>query len=47
MPSFSPPTEAAFIPIGKLGSLRLQPGFYMYVGSAHGPGGSKPGSGTI
>ncbi len=25
--------------IGKLGTLRLQPGFYVYVGSAFGPGG--------
>ena len=32
-------TEATSIPIGKLGSLQLQPGFYVYVGSAHGPGG--------
>src|ERR1035441_2414782 len=34
-------TEAASIPIGKLGSLQLQPGFYVYVGSAHGPGGFR------
>jgi Uri superfamily endonuclease len=29
----------ALIRVGKLGSLRLQPGFYVYVGSAHSPGG--------
>ncbi len=27
--------------IGKLGTLNLQPGFYIYVGSAFGPGGLK------
>ncbi len=27
--------------IGKLGTLSLQPGFYVYVGSAFGPGGLK------
>jgi Uri superfamily endonuclease len=27
--------------IGKLGSLELKPGFYIYVGSAFGPGGLK------
>jgi Uri superfamily endonuclease len=34
-------TEAASIPIGRLGTLQLQPGFYVYVGSAHGPGGLR------
>ncbi len=29
------------IKIGKLGTLCLRPGFYMYVGSAFGPGGLK------
>ena len=29
------------IAIGKIGTLRLQPGFYVYVGSAFGPGGLK------
>ena len=29
------------INIGKLGTLFLQPGFYVYVGSAFGPGGLK------
>lgn len=29
------------IPIGKLGCLKLQPGFYFYAGSAHGPGGLR------
>lgn len=29
------------INIGKLGSLFLQPGFYVYVGSAFGPGGLR------
>jgi Uri superfamily endonuclease len=33
--------RAAPIRIGKLGSLQLQPGFYVYVGSAHGPGGLR------
>ena len=27
--------------VGKLGNLKLQPGFYVYVGSAFGPGGLK------
>ena len=27
--------------VGKLGTLKLQPGFYVYVGSAFGPGGLK------
>ena len=27
--------------IGKLGTLKLKPGFYIYVGSAFGPGGLK------
>jgi Uri superfamily endonuclease len=34
-------TEAAPIRIGKLGRLQIQPGFYIYVGSAHGPGGLR------
>lgn len=29
----------AVVQIGKVGTLRLQPGFYVYVGSAFGPGG--------
>jgi Uri superfamily endonuclease len=29
------------VAVGKLGSLRLQSGFYVYVGSAFGPGGLK------
>ena len=32
-------TKSASIRVGRLGSLQLQPGFYVYVGSAHGPGG--------
>jgi Uri superfamily endonuclease len=32
-------TKAAPMRVGKLGILQLQPGFYVYVGSAHGPGG--------
>ena len=32
-------TKAASIPVGKLGTLQLRPGFFVYVGSAHGPGG--------
>jgi Uri superfamily endonuclease len=31
----------AMIRVGQLGSLRLQPGFYVYVGSALGPGGVR------
>ena len=31
----------AVIPVGRLGDLRLQPGFYVYVGSALGPGGVR------
>jgi len=34
-------TKSAPVRIGKLGSLQLQPGFYVYVGSAHGSGGLK------
>ena len=29
------------IRIGRLGNLRLRPGFYVYIGSAHGPGGLR------
>lgn len=29
------------IQVGKLGSMRVQPGFYAYVGSAFGPGGLR------
>ena len=29
------------ISVGKLGSLNLQPGYYIYIGSAFGPGGLK------
>jgi Uri superfamily endonuclease len=29
------------VEIGKLGALRVRPGFYVYVGSAFGPGGLK------
>ena len=29
------------IAVGKIGTLHLQPGFYVYVGSAFGPGGLK------
>jgi Uri superfamily endonuclease len=31
----------AVIQIGRLGDLRLQPGYYVYVGSALGPGGVR------
>lgn len=31
----------AVIRVGRLGDLRLQPGFYVYVGSAQGPGGVR------
>lgn len=34
-------TKSAPITIGRLGILQLQPGFYAYVGSAHGPGGLR------
>jgi Uri superfamily endonuclease len=37
---FSSSTEKP-VPIGKLGTLLLKPGFYAYVGSAFGPGGLK------
>jgi Uri superfamily endonuclease len=29
----------ALIEVGRLGTLRVQPGFFVYVGSAMGPGG--------
>lgn len=31
--------KAASVKIGKLGTLQLQRGFYVYIGSSHGPGG--------
>ena len=31
----------ALIRVGRFGSLRLQPGVYVYIGSAHGPGGLR------
>lgn len=34
-------TEKRQIAVGKIGALQLQPGFYIYVGSAFGPGGLK------
>jgi len=34
-------SKAAPVRIGKLGTLQLQPGFYVYIGSAHGPGGLR------
>lgn len=34
-------TKVASVNVGKLGTLRLQPGFYVYIGSAHGPGGLR------
>jgi len=34
-------TKAAPIRVGRLGTLQLEPGFYVYVGSAHGPGGLR------
>jgi len=34
-------STAAPLGIGKLGTLYLQPGFYVYVGSAQGPGGLR------
>lgn len=34
-------SHSCVIKIGKLGTLQLQPGFYIYVGSAFGPGGLK------
>ena len=34
-------TRKRQITVGKIGTLRLQPGFYVYVGSAFGPGGLK------
>ena len=32
-------TKSAPIRVGRLGILQLQPGFYVYIDSAHGPGG--------
>jgi len=32
---------SGFVRIGRIGKLRLQPGFYVYVGSALGPGGVR------
>ena len=34
-------TSDQFIDVGKLGRFSVRPGFYMYVGSAFGPGGLK------
>ena len=34
-------TTGGLVQIGRLGKLRLQPGFYVYVGSALGPGGVR------
>ncbi len=31
----------ALIRVGQFGGLQLQPGFYVYIGSAHGPGGLR------
>ena len=31
--------QSSAVPIGRLDALELQPGFYVYVGSAFGPGG--------
>jgi len=33
--------SARAIRVGRLGSARLRPGYYLYVGSAHGPGGLR------
>ena len=33
--------QRASIKVGKLGSLRFEPGYYLYVGSAFGPGGVR------
>ncbi len=35
------PRRTGTIRIGQLGELQLQPGFYVYVGSAFGPGGIR------
>jgi Uri superfamily endonuclease len=34
-------TDGQWVEIGKLGRFNVQPGFYVYVGSAFGPGGLK------
>ena len=34
-------TSRALIEVGRRGSLQIHPGFYVYVGSAHGPGGLR------
>lgn len=41
--SWTPPPSAAplALDVGKLGSLVLLPGFYLYIGSAFGPGGVR------
>jgi len=41
MASIPAATKAVAIRVGKLGVLPLQPGFYVYVGSAHGPSGLR------
>ena len=35
------PTDSRCLSIGRLGSLALRPGWYVYVGSAFGPGGVR------
>jgi Uri superfamily endonuclease len=35
------PLTAGVVPVGRLGVLHLQPGRYLYVGSAQGPGGLR------
>jgi Uri superfamily endonuclease len=40
-------TSNARIKIGLLGAMQLQRGYYVYLGSALGPGASVPGSRTI
>jgi Uri superfamily endonuclease len=34
-------TDEQWVEVGKLGRLQVRPGFYVYVGSAFGPGGLK------
>ena len=34
-------SRKGIITVGKIGTLQLQPGFYVYIGSAFGPGGLK------
>ena len=34
-------TSKQIITVGKLGKIEIEPGYYVYIGSAFGPGGIK------